>query len=187
MEKGRLGMPGFPRDLAVLDPWDASLERSRARRARAGRGRVRNNAQTARRSSAADRARDQHLRAAQRDLAEERALAAVAGPFPGAQARGRAAVRSRGLARKANLAGRARGAHGRAHRRAWPTGRRRPTPAARSPEPPTTTEHTIVLSEGSEGRQVEAASAGARGHQSGRHLRPGNRSGGAQPSRRAGA
>src|ERR1700682_3562007 len=34
-------MPGFPRDLAVVDPWAASLERSRARRARAGRGRMR--------------------------------------------------------------------------------------------------------------------------------------------------
>jgi peptidoglycan hydrolase-like protein with peptidoglycan-binding domain len=30
-------MSGFARDLAVLDPWDASLERSRARRARARR------------------------------------------------------------------------------------------------------------------------------------------------------
>jgi peptidoglycan hydrolase-like protein with peptidoglycan-binding domain len=38
-------MPGFVRDLAVVDPWDASIERSRARRARAGgRGRRRNNA-----------------------------------------------------------------------------------------------------------------------------------------------
>ena len=36
-------MPGFPRDLAVLDPWDASLERSRARRARARRRRIRMN------------------------------------------------------------------------------------------------------------------------------------------------
>ncbi len=38
-------MPGFPRDLAVPDPWVTSLERSRARRARSGRtgarGRVR--------------------------------------------------------------------------------------------------------------------------------------------------
>src|SRR5260370_37380591 len=41
MKKGRLRMPGFPRDLAVDDPWKASLERSRARRARAARGRAR--------------------------------------------------------------------------------------------------------------------------------------------------
>ncbi len=34
-------MPGFVRDLAVPTPWDASLERSRARRARSGRGRRR--------------------------------------------------------------------------------------------------------------------------------------------------
>src|SRR6267378_3233027 len=32
-------MSGLPRDLAVVDPWDASLERSRARRARRARGR----------------------------------------------------------------------------------------------------------------------------------------------------
>src|SRR5438128_1928309 len=35
MEKGRAHMSGLPRDLAVVDPWNASLERSRARRARA--------------------------------------------------------------------------------------------------------------------------------------------------------
>src|SRR3989442_4709275 len=40
MEKGRAYMSGSPRDLAVVDPWNASLERSRARRARA-RGRTR--------------------------------------------------------------------------------------------------------------------------------------------------
>jgi hypothetical protein len=37
MEKGRLPVPGFQRDLAVPDLWIASLERSHARRARAGR------------------------------------------------------------------------------------------------------------------------------------------------------
>src|ERR1700674_2903242 len=42
MEKGRRRMPGFPRDLAVLDPWDASLRRSRERRARAAGGRKHN-------------------------------------------------------------------------------------------------------------------------------------------------
>ncbi|MCW3030673.1 MAG: hypothetical protein JWM66_806, partial [Solirubrobacterales bacterium] len=30
-------MPGFVRDLAVVDPWDASLQRSRSRRARTRR------------------------------------------------------------------------------------------------------------------------------------------------------
>jgi len=30
-------MPGFVRDLAAVDPWDASLERSRSRRARSRR------------------------------------------------------------------------------------------------------------------------------------------------------
>src|SRR5271170_1396953 len=61
-------MPGFPRDLAVVDPWDASFERSRARRARARRGRIRNNADTSP-LAALMRARDQ-LRA-ERDLADE--------------------------------------------------------------------------------------------------------------------
>src|SRR6516165_11242040 len=37
MEKGRLRMSGSPRDLAIAEPWAASLERSRARRARSGR------------------------------------------------------------------------------------------------------------------------------------------------------
>src|SRR5690242_10253140 len=39
MEKGPPRMSACPRDLADLDPWTTSLERSRARRARAGRGR----------------------------------------------------------------------------------------------------------------------------------------------------
>src|SRR6478672_2820889 len=34
MEKGCLGMSGRLRDLAAVEPWSASLERSRARRAR---------------------------------------------------------------------------------------------------------------------------------------------------------
>ena len=39
-------MPGSPRDLAVVDHWSASLERSRARRARAERGVLRRGAHT---------------------------------------------------------------------------------------------------------------------------------------------
>jgi hypothetical protein len=34
-------MSGFPRDLAVLEPWELSLHRSHARRQRAARGRTR--------------------------------------------------------------------------------------------------------------------------------------------------
>src|SRR3984893_4902026 len=47
MEKGRLRMSGLPRDLAVADPWNASLARSRARRARASRGGARSRHTTA--------------------------------------------------------------------------------------------------------------------------------------------
>jgi hypothetical protein len=62
-------MSGFPRDLAVLDPWDASLERSRARRARAGRRRARNNSNNGSSLSALLDARGNLT--APRDLAEE--------------------------------------------------------------------------------------------------------------------
>ena len=60
-------MPGFPRDLAVVDPWDASLERSRARRARAGRRRARHNASSSLSAQLDPRARVR----VERDLAEE--------------------------------------------------------------------------------------------------------------------
>src|ERR1019366_902117 len=82
MEKGRLRMSGFPRDLAVDEVWNASLERSRARRARANRGRLRPTASIA-------------------------------------------------------------------------TGQETINSSAPNPEPATTTEHSIVLSSGAEGRQVQ--------------------------------
>src|SRR5271170_1774873 len=142
-------MPGFPRDLAVVDPWDASFERSRARRARARRGRIRNNADTSP-LAALMRARDQ-LRV-ERDLADEEPWQLSLG-------------RSRARRRAVEL-------------RFVPTGSRAkrlslgtlvaltvgPTAslasgqasvnAAADPGPATTTEHTILLSYGSEGRQV---------------------------------
>ncbi len=49
-------MSGFPRDLAVLEPWELSAIRSRARRRRAARGRSRG-AVVAKHSSPAERAR----------------------------------------------------------------------------------------------------------------------------------
>ena len=83
------------------------------------------------------------------------------------------------LARQAHLAGRARRADGRPHgeprQRPGDARRRRP-----SPEPATTTEHMIVLSYGSEGRQVQLLQQALGGDQSRRRLRAGNRSRGAQ-------
>ena len=166
-------MPGFPRDLAVVDPWDASLERSRARRARAGRRRARNNSNNASSLAALLDTRSQ-LRE-ERDLADEQPWELSLGR---SRARRRAAelrfVPAGSRAKRISLGALAALTVG-------PTasladGQAGANPGSANPEPPTTTEHTISLSAGSEGRQVEAASADPRRNQSGRHLRPGNRS-----------
>ena len=144
-------MSGFPRDLAVLDPWDASLERSRARRARARRGRTRSNARNSP-STALIQTRG-HLRQG-RDLADELPWELSLGR---SRARRRAAelrfVPAGSRAKRASLGALAALTVG-------PTagladGQATGSPGASNPEPPTTTEHTIVLSEGSEGRHVE--------------------------------
>src|SRR5271155_3873328 len=144
-------MPGFPRDLAVVDPWDASFERSRARRARARRGGIRNNADTSP-LAALIRARDQ-LRA-ERDLADEEPWQLSLGR---SRARRRAAelrfVPTSSRAKRLSLGTLVALTVGPAAPLA--DGQARSTQAGPSPEPATTTEHTIVLSEGSEGRQVE--------------------------------
>jgi peptidoglycan hydrolase-like protein with peptidoglycan-binding domain len=141
-------MPGFPRDLADLDPWDASLERSRARRARASRGRRNTDAISL--LSASSVARN-----SLRDLAEGEHWELSLG-------------RSRARRRAAEL--RLVPASSRAKRlslgtlvalTAGPTaslasGQTSTEPVDPAPTgPPTTTEHTIALSSGSEGRQVE--------------------------------
>jgi len=144
-------MPGFPRDLAIVDPWDASLERSRARRARARRGRIRNNADTSP-IAALIRARDQ-LRA-ERDLADEEPWQLSLGR---SRARRRAAelrfVPASSRAKRLSLGTLVALTVGPAATLA--DGQATISPAAAAPEPATTTEHAIVLSEGSEGRQVE--------------------------------
>ena len=85
-------MSGCPRDLAVLDHWDASLERSRARRARAVRGH-----RNAAFASQADLRRIAEPRAGSRcATSPTRSLGAVAGPLPRSPACRRAAVRARG-------------------------------------------------------------------------------------------
>jgi peptidoglycan hydrolase-like protein with peptidoglycan-binding domain len=166
MEKGRR-MSGFPRDLAVLDPWDASLERSRARRARAGRtsGRRRRHTDAhGSQLSAAGRsagaaldlrsieARDRQREA--RDLAAQDLWELSLGR---SRARRRAVelrfVPTGTRAKRVSLGALAALTVG-------PTasladGQATLTPGAPNPEPPTTTEHNIVLSVESEGRQVE--------------------------------
>jgi peptidoglycan hydrolase-like protein with peptidoglycan-binding domain len=145
-------MPGFPRDLAVVDPWDASLERSRARRARAGRRRARHNSNNA--SSLAALLDTRSRQRKERDLADEQPWELSLGR---SRARRRAAelrfVPAGSRAKRISLGALAALTVG-------PTasladGQAGANPGNASPEPPTTTEHTISLSAGSEGRQVE--------------------------------
>jgi peptidoglycan hydrolase-like protein with peptidoglycan-binding domain len=146
-------MPGFPRDLAVVDPWAASLERSRARRARTGRRRMRiyGGASTVFPLStpihALSRLRDA------RDLAEEEPWELSLGR---SRARRRAAelrfVPASSRAKRISLGTLAALTVG-------PTagladGQVASSSGTPNPEPPTTTEHSIVLIAGSEGRQV---------------------------------
>jgi peptidoglycan hydrolase-like protein with peptidoglycan-binding domain len=142
-------MSGFPRDLAVLDPWDASLERSRARRARSRRGRVRNA------NNALAALIDTRSRAVEeRDLAEE---------LPWELSLGRSRARRRaaemrfvpGSSRAKRVSLGALAALAVAPAAGLADGGATTTTGARNAEPATTTEHAIVLSEGSGGRQVE--------------------------------
>jgi peptidoglycan hydrolase-like protein with peptidoglycan-binding domain len=144
-------MPGSPRDLAVVDHWSASLERSRARRSRVDRARARRDVHASSSLSALldPRSPLQHVR----DLADEEPWQLSLG-------------RSRARRRAVEL-------------RFVPTGSRAkrislgtlvaltvgPTASLASgqatltspvhPEPATTTEHSIVISFGSEGKQVQ--------------------------------
>jgi peptidoglycan hydrolase-like protein with peptidoglycan-binding domain len=145
-------MSGFPRDLAVLEPWELSLHRSRERRQRAGRRRSiapKNPSILSLPALAAARNRN-----AARDLAEEQPWDLSLG-------------RSRARRRAAEL--RFVPASSRAKRislgalvalTAGPTasladGSAAASPGVPNPEPATTTEHSISLSSESKGRQVE--------------------------------
>ena len=145
-------MPGFPRDLAVDDPWRASLERSRARRARAGRGRTRRSASTTAPVSALIDA-GVRLREA-RDLAEADVWQLSLGR---SRARRRAAqlrfVPASSRAKRVSIGALAALSVGPASTLA--SGQSSPSQGTANPEPPTTTEHVIVLSSGAEGRQVK--------------------------------
>jgi peptidoglycan hydrolase-like protein with peptidoglycan-binding domain len=141
-------MSGSPRDLAVREHWSTSLERSRARRARSGGTRSRNvGAQSA--SSALLSADGRAARA--RDLADVQAWELSLGR---SRARRRAAqlrfAPPRSRAKRVSLGALA----------ALTVG---PTAAVASGQesgpasatgPATTTEHSIVISVGSQGRQV---------------------------------
>ncbi len=142
-------MSGFPRDLAAVEPWEASLERSHARRKRAAGGHM----QSAMPPLHAMMDARRRLR---RDLSDNEPWELSLGR---SRARRRASelrfVPATSRAKRVSLgalvaltagpaAGLVSGAGGAAQ--ASPS----PTP----PSPPTTTEHHIFLTSGSEGRQV---------------------------------
>ncbi|MFI4984790.1 MAG: peptidoglycan-binding protein [Solirubrobacterales bacterium] len=159
MEKGRLRMSGFSRDLAVVDPWNASLERSRARRARAGRAGARGRGLTPSDTSALSPLIDARNRALRvRDLAAEEPWQLSLGR---SRARRRAVelrfVPASSRAKRISLGALAALTVGPSTSLA--EGPAESSAGAPNPEPPTTTEHVIALSAGSEGRQVELLQA----------------------------
>jgi peptidoglycan hydrolase-like protein with peptidoglycan-binding domain len=144
-------MPGSPRDLAVLDHWSTSLERSRSRRARAERGRLRRGAHSS--SSLAALLDARGTVGQPRDLADEAPWQLSLGR---SRARRRAAqlhfVPAGSRAKRISLGALAALTVGPTASLA--SGQSTSGPVA-NPEPATTTEHVIVLSSGSEGRQVQ--------------------------------
>jgi peptidoglycan hydrolase-like protein with peptidoglycan-binding domain len=159
-------MSGFPRDLAVLEPWELSLIRSRERRQRTARGgrptrgghTARSVAHTSPTSSMSLAAmldtRNRTTPPPPRDLAEEL-------PWDLSLGRSRARRRATQLrfvpassrAKRISLGALAALTAGPAAVMA--TGVAGASQATPTPEPATTTEHVIVLSYGSEGRQVQ--------------------------------
>jgi len=157
-------MSGFPRDLAVLEPWELSLLRSRERRQKAARGRTRatSGGTFSRKASPRDASPIslsamldvRNRTAAPRDLAEELPWDLSLGR---SRARRRAAelrfVPASSRAKRVSLGALAALTAGPAVGIA--TGVASAGTATPTPEPATTTEHAIVLSSGSEGRQVQ--------------------------------
>lgn len=150
-------MPGFARDLAVADPWEASLARSLARRGRAG---SRPRAGTAAGSRASTRLAS--LLDAGKRLPSPRNLA-DSEPWALSALRSRTRRRASELqfvpsskrARRASLGTLAALAAGPAAVLADSgSGSGRAGSSSPPPEPPTTAEHHIGLRAGSEGRQV---------------------------------
>jgi peptidoglycan hydrolase-like protein with peptidoglycan-binding domain len=151
-------MSGSPRDLAVVDHWSASLERSRARRAQTQHGHVRRGAHTSATTSLSalldPRGPLHHVRV--RDLAEEEPWQLSLGR---SRARRRAvqlrfvptSSRAKRLSLGALVALTVGPSVGLASGGATTIASASTGPAG----PATTTEHTIVVSFGSEGRQVK--------------------------------
>ena len=164
-------MSGFPRDLAVLDPWEASFARSQARRARARRKRTRSYANGGASLAALIDAAG-HLRAG-RDLAEEQLWELSLGR---SRARRRAAelrfVPASSRAKRVSLGALAALTVG-------PTAGLADGQAAVSPAAEPRTAYHDRTHDHPERRQRRpaggAAAANARRHQSGRDLRAGNR------------
>ena len=144
-------MPGEPsRDLAVLDPWEASYSRSRARRERADKRRGGAGGQSPASLTAL-------LGVSERRVTSARDLAAT-DPWELSLGRSRARRRAEELrfvpagtrAKRISLGALVALTAGPTAGLADAS-----SPASTAAEPPTTTEHIIVLSEGDEGRQVE--------------------------------
>ncbi|HTZ87421.1 MAG TPA: peptidoglycan-binding protein [Solirubrobacteraceae bacterium] len=147
-------MPGFVRDLAVVTPWEASLERSRARRARASRVSKR----SAKRSAIDVQTHDpfgvrtllEHAREKRRDLA-------AAEPWELSLGRSRARRRAAELrfvpsgSRAKRLSLGALAALSAGPTASLATGGSQAVAA----EPTTTTEHLVTINSESQGRQVE--------------------------------
>ena len=142
-------MSGCPRDLAVLEHWSSSLQRSRARRERASRGRTRpglNKEDTSVLALLDPRA------AIERDLADDETWQLSLGR---SRARRRAVdlqfVPAGSRAKRISLGALVALTVGPTASIASGQG----SSASANAEPATTTEHVIVLTEGAEGRQVE--------------------------------
>jgi peptidoglycan hydrolase-like protein with peptidoglycan-binding domain len=140
------------RDLAVVDHWNASLQRSMERRARSGRSLTRRRPQLAKTSALLAKGA---LVQRPRDLAESEPWQLSLGR---SRARRRAAelqfVPAGSRAKRASLGALV------AFSVAPAAAAQAPAPGgATTPEPATTTDHTIVLSSGSEGRQVRLLQA----------------------------
>ncbi len=144
-------MSGYPRDLAVLELWDASLERSRSRRQRSG---------GARKPSSSMLSLIEARNRLRRDLSNSE-------PWELSLGRSRARRRAEELrfvpatsrAKRISLGALAALTAGPASGLASASGPSGAASLASTPLPPTTTEHTIVLSSGSEGRQVRLLQA----------------------------
>jgi peptidoglycan hydrolase-like protein with peptidoglycan-binding domain len=143
-------MSGFPRDLATLELWEASLERSRERRQRATRGR--NKPMT---SSVPSLSLIEARRRLRRDLSNNEPWELSLGR---SRARRRAAelrfVPATSRAKRASLGALVALTAGPAVGLASAGGTSQAGAAPTPPMPPTTTEHHILLTTGNEGRQV---------------------------------